>query len=100
MMSASSAAGADGEVPMSSTAEAAAKLAASGLKSCARCLSMSQPDAEGCTFCGQRFSAAFKREAATIALRAIVIPLVLAAVGLCIWIVVQGQTPAALLGPR
>ncbi|MGP6157404.1 MAG: hypothetical protein ACLPYS_07855 [Vulcanimicrobiaceae bacterium] len=99
-MSASNVAAVGGEAPPSSTAQATARFEAAGLRSCPRCLSMSPPNSEGCTFCGQRFNLAFKRQAATMVLRAIVIPMVVAAVGACLWFLALGQSPVVLLGPH
>jgi hypothetical protein len=96
-MSATKVAAAGGEVHRSSTDEATAKLAASGLISCSRCLTMSPPEAQGCTFCGKALSAPYKRQFLTLALRATVIPMFFGAIGFCIWLLVQGQSVASLM---
>ena len=96
MMSASNAVAMSGEISQSSTAEVTARLAAAGLRSCKRCLTMSPPDAEGCHFCGQLFGVATRHGLLTIALRATVIPMLFAAIGVCVWLLLKGQSPAAL----
>ncbi|MFY9781130.1 MAG: hypothetical protein WAJ85_11550 [Candidatus Baltobacteraceae bacterium] len=84
------------ESPQFSPDETTAGIAAADLRKCARCFSMSVPEAVACRFCGQHFAAAARREAVTIALRATVIPMLLAAIGICIWMLQEGQPMNAL----
>jgi hypothetical protein len=53
-------------------------------------------ESENCVLCGKRFEAASRRRTVTIALRATVIPMLLGAVVLCLWLLLSGIAPAQI----